>query len=369
MLIRTLLKMLALVIQASKRLLALRSVRSANRSTVIDYFSVKPIRTRPEDDHRVRQSSSRPSTPHSVGGPLKSPTQWLISSSVGTQNSSAGSSVRGSSWANNLSTFFKSGGNASGTGDDTPPHIPVARQYSPASLSPAFVKRTAITPLTELKRAGGIASARPSTPTPRVKARTATHVSFATTTSSKPVYGSDNKSSAKIVIRHLNATERGYDRSLLLSPLVQAQLECHRLQFAELLHRLGLSQQRVQVLKLTRAAVDGSNKIKLRSASGIAAEEGPVLVLDFACLECTGVLSERPPSYCLECRKKRKPLPCAFCHLPLRGRSHWKHEATQLRFPTGLTETCLKCLHTCHLECLQQWRQLETTCPASCGCE
>ena len=38
---------------------------------------------------------------------------------------------------------------------------------------------------------------------------------------------------------------------------------------------------------------------------------------------------------------------------------------------SGLTETCLTCLHTCHLQCLQEWRAQDggNACPASCGCE
>lgn len=140
---------------------------------------------------------------------------------------------------------------------------------------------------------------------------------------------------------------------------MQARLEGYRLAYAELLHRLQLPQQRAQVLKLTRAADEKSNQAIIRLASGIEEDLGtkrgsqPHLALALACLQCKTSIDDRFAAYCSKCRTRQKTASCGICHMPLRG----------------LTETCLECLHTSHLDCLQEWRLEETMCPAACGCK
>lgn len=269
-------------------------------------------------------------TPSGIGLPLKSPKDWVISASYGTQGSSAGSSTRGSSWANNLSTFFKSGSTSDKSGfqkiggRSTPPSVGTSGQPSPASLSPAFVKRSTIQPLSEVKKQGGIASGRPQTASGR--SRVTTHVSFAANSSTtihhespSPIPKTPNSNvGMKIVVRRMN-TQETRPPSLLLHPQAQAQLEYYRLLYAELLHRLQLPHQRVQVLKLTRSVLDGTNKRIMRLVSGLAEEQGRNLTLEQSCPACGKPLVGRHPPYCSNCRRKRDAAPCAVCHLPLEG--------------------------------------------------
>lgn len=268
-------------------------------------------------------------TPTGSGLPLKSPKDWIASTSYGTQGSSAGSSTRGSSWANNLSTFFKSTNAEKAAfqrmGRSTSPSGGPSGHPSPASLSPAFVKRSTIAPLSELRKAGGIASGRPATPTTRSK--TAPHVSFAAASQPESQRmserGSTKSSSGKPDLRFV--IHRSVDKqssqapSILLHPQVQAQLEYYRILYADLLHRLQLPHQRAQVLKLTRSVLDGTNKPILQMASGLEFGPGSALVLEQTCSTCGRVLVGRAPAYCSYCRKKRDAAPCAVCHLPLRG--------------------------------------------------
>lgn len=253
----------------------------------------------------------------------------MISASYGTQGSSAGSSTRGSSWANNLSTFFKSGaseksGFQKAGGRNTPPSVGMLEHRSPASLSPAFVKRSTIGPLSELKKQGGIASGRPHTISGKPKVTT--HVSFAATSNAPvqasplPIQKPASNSGLKIVVRKTNNREPSRPPSLLLHPQVQAQLEYYRLLYAELLHRLQLPHQRVQVIKLTRSVLDGTSKELMRVVSGLAAEPNRNLTLEQSCPACGRSLVGRHPAYCSQCRRKRDPAPCSLCHLPLDGK-------------------------------------------------
>lgn len=370
--------------------------RSPGQSGAVDYFSLRPTRSSKSSDTishlkagpasgseypTGRPASQALITPLSAGGvgPLKSPSAWLLSSSVGTQGSSAGSSTKGSSWANNLSTFFKSSTNLSaannnsstshlpgllssgGSGKATPP----SGMASPASLSPAFVKKASIGPLTEVTRkAGGIASGRPTiTPVSGSglgsKSRSATHVSFAATTVSTPSYsdgqqggGSGERGSSatppsgsgdtdtprnvskttgkmgsfKIVVRNKRAQDVNggiSHRSLLLTTKVQAMLEYYRLLYSELLHRLELPQQRAQVLKLTRSAVQRDqhsySTTILHAMSGIMYALDRSLVIEEACQTCGHALNGRSPAHCGHCKKKSEAGPCVICHLPLGG--------------------------------------------------
>lgn len=363
-----------------------RFSRSPAQVGAVDYFSLKPTRA-----HRA--SGGLPGTagsdyrhavvtPSGLGLPLKSPKDWVISASYGTQGSSAGSSTRGSSWANNLSTFFKSSTSdrasfSKNGGRNTPPSVGLSEHPSPASLSPAFVKRSTIGPLSELKKQGGIASGRPHTIAGKPKVTT--HVSFAATSTTTPMQLSPlpmqklaSTTGLKIVVRKMDSREPSRPPSLLLHPQVQAQLEYYRLLYADLLHRLQLPHQRVQVLKLTRSVLDGANKGLIRMVSGLDQQPNQNLSLEPACPACGHTLAGRHPAYCSECRRKRDLSPCSVCHLPLDGK--WPALLMQIVvrlisfLPVGLVETCLACLHTSHLRCLQEWRTDEVMCPAACGC-
>lgn len=324
-------------------------------------------------------------TPSGLNLPLKSPKDWVISASYGTQGSSAGSSTRGSSWANNLSTFFKSGSNSTADkssfhkhgGRSTPPSVGTSGHPSPVSLSPAFVKRSTIAPLSEVRKQGGIASNKPQSVTGKPKVTT--HVSFAATSNATaqasplPVQKAPSKAGVRIIVRKENKQESSGPHSMLLHPHAQAQLEYYRLAYADLLHRLQLPHRRVEVLKLTRSALDGTNKRVLRMASGLAEDSSNNLTLDAACPTCGHTLVGRHPAYCSHCRRKRDLAPCSVCHLPLGCRcltfGQSKHSMhTDVHLPVGLVETCLACLHTSHLDCLQDWRADEIMCPAACGC-
>lgn len=231
-----------------------------------------------------------------------------MSSSYGTQASSGGSSTRGSSWANNLSTFFRAGKStppATTPGAATDASGGSQAKLSPGNISPAFVKRTtAITPLKEIRRAGGIASNRPAPSsagmTSITKSRSATHVSFAASatlaeeegqeddyerrqsndyhpqdgdddddarsgrsTSGLPLSGlasrkggqiKQGKQQIKITVRQVHPPQALGYRSQLMDPQLQAQLEYYRLAYSELLHRLQRPLERTQVIKLCRAS-------------------------------------------------------------------------------------------------------------------
>lgn len=331
----------------------------------MDYFSLKPTRS-------SRGSGGPPGTagseyrhaaitPSALNLPLKSPKDWVISASYGTQGSSAGSSTRGSSWANNLSTFFKSGSNAERSGflkqggRTTPPSTGTSGHPSPVSLSPAFVKRSTIAPLSEVRKQGGIASNRPQTNTGKPKVTT--HVSFAAASHmpSQPtplaVQKCTQKPGVKIIVRRLNKQETSAPQSLLLHPHAQAQLEHYRLLYADLLHRLQLPHHRAQVLKLTRSAADGTNKRVMRMLSGLAEQSDDNLTLETACTACGHTLVGRHPAYCSHCRRKRDPAPCSVCHLPLGCELHasstflWQRTDLMLTFQAWSKLVSRVCTH------------------------
>lgn len=319
-----------------------RFSRSPANSGALDYFSIKPVRpSRTSNSPHLLQTHSEsrnaPPTPQ-ANAPLKSPSAAWLASSYGTQNS-GGSGSRGSSWANNLSSFFRAGGTAgfgaSGEGSNTARSAgsstpPIAGQGSTGSISPAFVKRAHMAPLTEVKRAGGIASGRPQIVTK--SSRVARGVSFA---------GADNDSiippsrppsgvivtpqprahgrSNKITIRHTD-TFRASEASLFLKPQVQQQLEYYRLLYSDLLLRLQLPLQRTWVLKLTKSAVDGGNVDLIRGLCGIDNDSKHVLRLEFPCPKCKQPLNGRSPGWCNTCHQRRRAAPCVLCHLPLGGK-------------------------------------------------
>lgn len=112
-------------------------------------------------------------------------------------------------------------------------------------------------------------------------------------------------------------------KSLLLDMRTQALLEYYRLQYAELLYRLQLPQQRTQVLNLTRASQESTNVDLMQCLSGM--ENRPKsaswmgLSLELACPDCGGQLSGRSPPYCSTCKRKKNKAVCSLCHLPLSG--------------------------------------------------
>ena len=300
--------------------------RSLSNTGSHDYFgmhSSQPSRSNELSDHHHH---NKPGTPYGRGASRKSPSNALNPSSYSTQNSSAGS--RGSSWANNLSTFFKSSGSEGGKSNILSDAI--SGQTFHEGVHPAFKKRSATAPSMELRKFAGIASGRPFTstgPRPEHKVKSVTHVSFATTTD----YGIASTSAAKnaglsnkiiVQVHQVHSSEQVHQGSVLLGPHIQAQLECYRLVYAELLLRLQLPQQRSQVLKLTRASVDGSNKSILRHASGIQYDIKDSISLETACELCGSSVNGLSPGYCGTCQTRRMPVACALCHLALIGKSH-----------------------------------------------
>lgn len=357
-----------------------RPARSPGHAVPVDYFNVKPIRSLQQDSPHLEGGGGEASggrvTPSFL--PLKSPRDWLVSSSYGTQNSSSGS--RGSSWANNLSTLFKTGtaSIAGGRGTNTPPLSQSAvGGGSPASLSPAFMKRLGpLSTVSEGRKAGGISSNRPRATSGKV--RTTTHVSFASDNDGvaprSPASAVRSRGSARplrVVISKLAKPFEAKDRSMILSDAtLLRQLEYHKLLYADLLLRLGRSQERAQVLKLMRTSLAGPSTNLLKRACGID-DEGSSIALCMACRSCSSSLTGRSQQYCEKCRRKARNQLCVFCHLPLSSeclmRSRLTRKLTQEW--TGLIETCLTCLHSCHLACLQEWRRVETGCPAACPCQ
>ena len=299
----------------------IRLGRSPGQSGPIDYFNVKPIRAGQDSSpHQGNNDTSR-YTPSLL--PLKSPKDWLVSTSYGTQNSSSGS--RSSSWANNLSTLFRTGtaSLAGGKGASTPPVAPGSDGMSPASLSPAFTKRLGpLTQTSEGRRPGGISSNRP-----RVsmgKSRTTTHVSFASEGGDLVARASESRGPGparpvKIRIRTYGKTADLKERSLLLgNPNLMRQLEYYKMLYADLLLRLGRVQERNRVLKLTRSAGDGTNSHLMQQACGLAGDDNGI-ELHMICRRCHAQHFGRSLHYCDKCRRKAQVQLCAFCHLPLNG--------------------------------------------------
>lgn len=356
-----------------------RPARSPAHAVPIDYFNVKPVRISTSSPRAAgHDADSEPRyTPSLL--PLKSPKDWLISSSYGTQNSSSGS--RGSSWANNLSTLFKAGAASVARGTHTPPHAigggSAGATGSPASLSPAFVKRPG--PLSAIseghRKAGGISSNRPRTTS--AKTRTTTHVSFASdsdgaATRSPAYQGRGPSKPLRIIVSDLKRPIDLRERSLILSnENLMRQLEYYKLLYAELLFRLERSQERAQVLKLTRPELVGHKSGLLQQACGMD-EKDSAVGFKMACRRCASMSAGKGERYCDKCRRAPPAQLCAYCHMPLTGACNncvpeprWL--LTLFRYP-GLIDTCLTCLHSSHLACLQEWQASETGCPAACSC-
>lgn len=303
----------------------------------LDYFSSKSIRSSRSNasPHQGSHRGENVQTPSITGLaiPLKSPQNLLINaSSYGTQHSSQGSSGgRGSSWA--LANFFKSATSQTGgparseSGKQTPPAGTLSEQTSPVGLSPAFAKRSAIAPLTDSRKVGGIASARPNATVGRHRMHS--HVSFAAEDTHSPVLNADNirepnrkvAQSVRIVVKMGRgaSSEHQQQTSSLASRGLQAQLETYRLLLANVLERLHLPLQRTQVLQLTTAATSQpwSRRLPIEAGLNNSFTVSLPLALERACSYCGGALSNSRYAVCYRCRAGGQAQPCAICHLPL----------------------------------------------------
>ncbi|GAA5900867.1 Mtc5p [Sporobolomyces salmoneus] len=139
-----------------------------------------------------------------------------------------------------------------------------------------------------------------------------------------------------------------------LTDRAMLELELVRLAYAELLHRWGFDEERVQVLKLCRGARVSIAKYAYSSKriavlNGLDEKNG--LDLSPCCGDCGAVLL-RGHTACIRCKKRQKPAACIICHL----------------FIQGLTSNCSNCGHVGHLDCLEKWYESEADCPTGCGC-
>lgn len=173
------------------------------------------------------------------------------------------------------------------------------------------------------------------------------------------------------------------------------ELELVRLAYAELLHRWGFDEERVQVLKLCRGArvsiakyAYSSKRIAvlngLDEKNGLGSSRFPFedVVLELTqsycpdlspcCGDCGAVLL-RGHTACIRCKKRQKPAACIICHLFIQGLSSLPDLPSDGTFlirvsPIGLTSNCSNCGHVGHLDCLEKWYESEADCPTGCGC-
>ncbi|KAI9590995.1 hypothetical protein BDF19DRAFT_456772 [Syncephalis fuscata] len=151
----------------------------------------------------------------------------------------------------------------------------------------------------------------------------------------------------KVMMLH---NERDFDSETrprhvsLLDPLHWGQYDCYRLYYAELLFRWGLLKQRSEILKFA-----SSNAIKRVHATDF--DERRQLNFGGYCPECrTPLLSQ---SFCEQCKRYRKGIECALCHITVRG----------------LVNVCLVCQHGGHQHHIREWfKQGNADCPTGCGC-
>ena len=132
---------------------------------------------------------------------------------------------------------------------------------------------------------------------------------------------------------------------LRLPQEVEDELECHRFALAELLYRYGLLDQRLHVLRLTRAAQLDSPLIAIQTGvDDHLSEFGDDARLTHAGIQNVGA----SPS-----KRGHTKLGCSICHLPVHN----------------IARACTTCLHGVHIECGDAWFAEEPSCPAGCGCE
>lgn len=155
--------------------------------------------------------------------------------------------------------------------------------------------------------------------------------------------------------------------AFLLSDQLQAELECHRFAYAELLHRYGEHARRAEVLALTTAAHQqraGSTSLAVqlaREASGLDAE---VLIFVEHCRKC---MYELRDGRCGRCLAAARAVGCVVCHQPVRGMTLLSYLTCSADTrSTGLSQTCFSCLHVGHVECWSKW---SGPCPAGCQCQ
>ncbi|GAA5948228.1 hypothetical protein JCM3765_001326 [Sporobolomyces pararoseus] len=139
-----------------------------------------------------------------------------------------------------------------------------------------------------------------------------------------------------------------------LTDRAMLELELIRLAYAELLHRWGLDEERVQVLKLCRGARVSIPKYayaakRIATLNGI--DEKTSLDLSPCCGDCGNVLNGGQTA-CIRCKKRARLTACVICHLLVQG----------------LASNCSNCGHVGHLDCLEKWYESEDICPTGCGC-
>ncbi|GAA93933.1 uncharacterized protein L969DRAFT_92162 [Mixia osmundae IAM 14324] len=132
------------------------------------------------------------------------------------------------------------------------------------------------------------------------------------------------------------------------------EMECYRLNYADLLLRWGYSFEHAEVLNLTRTSVERRSGVayrRMRAACGN--DRLNPLELGLHCPDCAEMLQPPVYRYCPSCRADKATPACALCQLPT----------------TGQVQTCCVCLHTGHIQCYADWYNSPgAECPSGCGC-
>lgn len=128
----------------------------------------------------------------------------------------------------------------------------------------------------------------------------------------------------------------------LLNPQRAAQLDVLRLNYADMLYRWGLLEQRAEILKF------------LSRQTAIEYQSTPPeqnMQVQIRCYMCGSEVSARD-RICYTCRKSRSQIRCTVCHVLVKG----------------MVNFCSKCGHGGHSVHIKEWFSQQTVCPTGCGC-
>lgn len=128
----------------------------------------------------------------------------------------------------------------------------------------------------------------------------------------------------------------------LLNPQRAAQLDVLRLNYADMLYRWGLLEQRAEILKFL------SRQTSIENQSTPPEQNMQVQI---RCYMCGSEVSARD-RICYTCRKSRSQIRCSVCHVLVKG----------------MVNFCSKCGHGGHSVHIKEWFSQQTVCPTGCGC-
>jgi hypothetical protein len=121
-----------------------------------------------------------------------------------------------------------------------------------------------------------------------------------------------------------------------------AQRDVLRLNYADMLYRWNLLDQRAEVLRF------------LNHQPFLVDEEVASAHIQVSCYACGTELSSND-KYCINCRKVRKLIQCCFCHILVKG----------------LVNFCIHCGHGGHSNHMEDWfvKNQQVYCMTGCGCK